>query len=48
MVFARGRIVVDPWPLATDPFRTLLEAAVALLATLSLRFRGREEGVVVI
>jgi hypothetical protein len=45
MVFARG--LMGPWLLATDPFR-IFAADVAVLLALSRRFRGRDEGVVVI
>ncbi len=47
IVFALGLIVAAPFELATEPFRTLPGPAV-LLAALSRRFRGLEEGVVVI
>lgn len=45
MVLARGRIE-DPAVEDIEFFRTF-EAVVLVLATLSLRFRGRELGVVV-
>jgi hypothetical protein len=44
MVFARG--LIAPGPLATEPLRIL--ADVAVLLALSRRFRGRDDGVVVI
>ena len=48
MVFALGRIVAAPCPLAIEPFRTLFGAVAVLLAALSRRFLGLDEGVVVI
>jgi hypothetical protein len=41
-------MVAAPWPLAIEPFRTRPGPPAVLLVALSRRFRGLEEGVVVI
>ena len=49
MVLALGLIVLAAWPpVAIDPFLTRPVVAAVLLAALSRRFRGLDDGVVVI